>query len=147
MKWRSSKRRGTCRFSPVRHTSLPGSPSRNTSAWGLTDITAAHGGDPISALTPALFAIDPTTGARTPLNAWTKLRLSPIRNSPGAITIDYPAGAPGFDTLHTGVGAHPPRALQVEAWLGGDATGALRGYLLRKGGDSGWTFGGHSASI
>ncbi|QJY46648.1 hypothetical protein [Pseudonocardia broussonetiae] len=100
----------------------------------------------MAALTPALFAVDGST--LIPLPAWTKLQLAPQRNSPGSVTVDYLAGADGFDVLHDGVGARPPRALEIEVWLGGNATGALRGYLLRKGGDalspdSSWTFGGH----
>lgn len=74
--------------------------------------------------------------------------MSPQRNSPGALSVEYPAGAPGFTLIRDSIGAQPPRALEVEVWLGGSATGALRGYLLNKGGDSltpgdSWSFSGH----
>ena len=99
-------------------------------------------------LVPALFAVAADGVTLTPLPAWTKISLSPQRNSQGSLTVEYPAGAPGFSTIHDGVSAYPLRALEVRVWLGGNATGALGGWLVQKSGDdltpgSGWSFSGH----
>ena len=104
---------------------------------------AAPGG----VLVPSVYAVD-RDGSLIPLPAWTSLKPSPQRNSQGSISIDYPAGAPGFEVLDEGVSAHPLRALEIRIWLGGSQEGALGGWLTNKSGDdlepgSGWTFTGH----
>lgn len=106
--------------------------------------TPAPGG----VLVPALFAVGPDGSTLTPLPSWSKITVSPVRNSPGAISVDYPADTPGFDVLHAGVSANPLHALEIRVWLGGNATGALGGWLVSKSGDdltpgSRWTFSGH----
>jgi chondroitinase B-like protein/glycosyl hydrolase family 16 len=113
--------------------------------------TVAAGPPPPAApggvLVPSVYAVD-QTGKLTPLSAWTKLKVSPVRNSMGAIQLEYPAGAPGFSTLHGNVSAHPLRALEIRVWLGGSQEGALGGWLVQKAGDDlvpgdAWTFTGH----
>jgi glycosyl hydrolase family 16 len=113
--------------------------------------TVAAGPPPPAApggvLVPSVYAVD-QTGKLTPLSAWTKLKVSPVRNSMGAIQLEYPAGAPGFSTLHENVSAHPLRALEVRVWLGGSQEGALGGWLVQKSGDDlvpgdAWAFTGH----
>lgn len=126
-------------------------------ALGL-DSTAAYGRPTVAAepppptapggvLVPSVYAVNPD-GTLTPLPSWTTLKPTPVRNSMGSISIDYPAGAPGFETLSEGVSAHPLHALEVRIWLGGSQEGALGGWLTNKAGDdltpgSSWTFTGH----
>jgi hypothetical protein len=102
---------------------------------------------PGGVLVPSVYAVD-RTGKLIPLPAWTKLDISPVRNAPGSISIDYPAGAPGFSALFDNVSAYPLRALEVRIWLGGSQEGALGGWLTQKAGDDlipggTWTFDGH----
>lgn len=103
---------------------------------------------PGGVLVPALFAVGSDGTTLTPLPNWSKISVSPVRNSPGAISVDYPAGADGFTTLHEGVSSNPLKVLEVRLWLGGNATGALGGWLVSKAGDDltpgdTWTFSGH----
>ncbi len=102
---------------------------------------------PGGVLVPSVYAVG-RDGELSPLSSWTKLKIDPVRNSMGAFTLDYPAGAPGFSTLDDGVSAHPLRALEVRIWLGGSQEGALGGWLTNKAGDDltegdSWTFTGH----
>jgi len=111
---------------------------------GVAPPTPAPGG----VLVPALFAVGSDGSTLTPLPDWSKISVSPVRNSPGAISVDFPAGGDGFDALDAGVSANPLHALEVKIWLGGNATGALGGWLVSKSGDdltpgSMWTFTGH----
>ena len=103
---------------------------------------------PGGVLVPALFAVGADGTTLTPLTEWSKITLSPVRNSPGSLTIEYPAGAPGFSVLDDRISAYPLRALEVRIWLGGNASGAIGGWLVQKEGDdltpgSMWTFSGH----
>jgi hypothetical protein len=128
----------------------PGIPSEE--AFGQTTAFSA-GAEPTPAVggvfVPSLWAIDKNTGATIPLPKWSKITVSRPRQNLGAITIDYPADAIGFSTLAGGVQANPPKALEFRIWLGGNATGALGGWLVAKsatnrlvpGGT--WTFTGH----
>lgn len=113
--------------------------------------TVAAGEPPPTApggvLVPSIYAVG-RDGKLTPLHSWTKLSPSPLRNSMGAFTLEYPAGAPGFSVLDENVSAHPLRALEVRIWLGGSQEGALGGWLTNKEGDdllpgTTWTFTGH----
>lgn len=75
----------------------------------------------------SLWAVDPSTGALSPLPDYTQLTVSPQRNAPGAITVVYPADGINYNLLHNNVTAD--RDLEVEIWLSGSQTGRLRGYL------------------
>lgn len=105
-------------------------------AVGMTDEVASEEIEPpggeASTLTPDLYAIDPDTGVLTPLPGWLRLAISPVRNDPGAISVDYPAGADGFDVLDGGVTADPPRVLRVEIRVGGSRQGRRTGWLVQK---------------
>jgi hypothetical protein len=103
---------------------------------------------PGGVLVPTLFAVARDGVTLSPLPRWTSIKLSPVRDSAGALEITYPAGAPGFDLLHDNVSAVPLRALEIRVWLGGSQEGALGGWLVQKSGDdltpgSEWTFSGH----
>jgi hypothetical protein len=102
---------------------------------------------PGGVLVPALFAVAQDGTTLTPLPNWSKITISPVRNSPGSVSIEYPADAPGFDTLNDAVSAYPLKIMEFRLWLGGNATGALGGWLVQKSGDdltpgSMWTFTG-----
>jgi hypothetical protein len=111
-------------------------------------VGAAPAPAPGGVLVPSLWAVGADGSTLTPLPAWTKLSIDPVANSPGALSVDYPAGAPGFSTLQDNVAAYPVRALEVRIWLGGNATSARGGWLVQKSGDdllpgSNWSFSGH----
>lgn len=96
-------------------------------------------------LNVALWAVDRTTGALVALPQWRKLSFSRVQNTPGAISVEYPADDAGFDTLRANITAD--RDLEVEIWLGGRASTALRGILQQARGDdvtpgAVWTFSG-----
>jgi hypothetical protein len=102
---------------------------------------------PGGTLVPSVWAVG-RDGKLTPLPSWTKLSLSEVTNSAGSLSLEYPAGTPGFQTLADNVSAHPLRALEIRIWLGGSQEGALGGWLVSKAGDdllpgSTWTFVGH----
>lgn len=93
----------------------------------------------------SLYAVHPTTGALVPLPDFTKLTLSPQRNSAGSITVDYPSTGINFALLRDTITGD--RDLEVEIWNFGSPSGALRGYLQEAAGDdvaedAGWTFAG-----
>lgn len=97
------------------------------------------------ALNVALWAVDRATGALIALPQWRKLSFSRIQNTPGAISVEYPADGVGFSTLRSNI--TQDRDLEVEIWLGGRASTALRGILkLARGDDvepgAVWTFSG-----
>ena len=92
------------------------------------------------------WAIHPTTGTRVALPDVASWTLSPILNSPGALSLNYPADGLNFATLDQFVTER--RDLEVEIWFRGRAQGALRGVLCEKSGDlveagAVWSFGGH----
>ncbi len=92
------------------------------------------------------WAIHPTTGARVALPDVVSWSLSPIFNSPGAVSLSYPAHGLNFATLDAFVTER--RDLEVEVWFRGRVQGALRGLLCEKSGDlveagATWSFGGH----
>jgi hypothetical protein len=80
-----------------------------------------------AALTLALWAVDPDDGHLIPLPHRTKLSVSPTRNSPGEITVEYPAHGRNAYLLREL--ADDDRDLEVEIWLHGSREGALRGLL------------------
>ena len=94
----------------------------------------------------SIWAVDPDTGALAALPDYTKLTMSPERNGPGSISLDYPRDGLNFSLLRNAVTAD--RDLEVEIWNFGNSTGALRGYLQESSGDdvaedaSVWTFAG-----
>lgn len=93
----------------------------------------------------SLYAVHPSTGALVPLPDYTKLTLSPQRNSAGSITVDYPSTGINFALLRDTVTGD--RDLEIEVWNFGSPDGALRGYLQEAAGDdvaedAGWTFAG-----
>lgn len=92
------------------------------------------------------WAIHPVTGARIALPDVVSWSLSPIFNSPGAVSLSYPAHGLNFATLDAFVTER--RDLEVEVWFRGRVQGALRGLLCEKSGDlveagATWSFGGH----
>lgn len=120
-----------------------GAPTVTVGAAPARPVVAAAAG-PI----PMLFAVDPSTRQLQPLHGWTSLKVSPQRNSVGALSVTCPVGAPCWARLDGGVGADPLRALEVRLWLGGTQEGALGGWLVQKAGDDlgpdrAWTFDGH----
>ena len=94
----------------------------------------------------SIWAVDPDTGALAALPDYTKLTMSPERNGPGSISLDYPRDGLNFSLLRRAITAD--RDLEVEIWNFGNNTGALRGYLQESSGDdvaedaSVWTFAG-----
>lgn len=116
-------------------------------SMGAVSVTigAAPPDQPITDLTLSLFAIDPDTGYGIPLPDFAKLTLSPLRNSGGSLTVDYPANGVNFDVLRDAI--TNGRDVEVEIWVSGTSLGARRGYLQEAAGDdvaegSVWTFGG-----
>jgi hypothetical protein len=128
----------------------PGIPSEE--AFGQTT-TFTVGAPPDAAVggvfVPSLWAVDKNTGQQIPLPRWSKISISRVRHQLGTVTIDYPADGVGFSTLASGVQANPPKALEFRLWLGGNATGALGGWLVAKSASNRlvpggtWTFTGH----
>lgn len=95
-------------------------------------------------LNVSLWAVG-TGGTLTPLPGFAKLDFSRERNAVGSVSVDYPAGAAGFSLLRAGV--VDDRDVEVEIWLGGRRTGALRALLEQTSGDdldarAVWTFSG-----
>lgn len=94
----------------------------------------------------SIWAVDPDTGNLAALPDYTKLTMSPERNGPGSISLDYPRDGLNFGLLRRAITAD--RDLEVEIWNFGNSTGALRGYLQESSGDdvaedaSVWTFAG-----
>ena len=94
----------------------------------------------------SLWAVNPTTGALSALPDWTKLTISPERNGPGAISLEYPSTGLNFAILRDTITAD--RDLEIEVWNLGSNTGSLRGYLQESAGDDvdedkvTWTFAG-----
>jgi hypothetical protein len=96
-------------------------------------------------LVVSLWAVHPTSGALVALPDFTRLTLSPQRNSAGSISLDYPAEGLNFDLLRNTITGD--RDLEVEIWSIGSTTKALRGYLQEASGDDvaegkTWTFAG-----
>ncbi|TAK32324.1 MAG: hypothetical protein EPO40_03075 [Myxococcaceae bacterium] len=101
----------------------------------------------MTTLIPRLYAVDKTTGALSPIDGWSKIELSPVRNEAGAITVEMAAGAPGYSTLAAGIDAALNKDVEVEIHVSGSATGRFRGFLQQKAGDDlgrgkKWTFSG-----
>lgn len=100
----------------------------------------------LSLLNASLWVVDRSTGSLTPLPHWVKLNASPIRNSPGAINVEYPVRGRGFDLLRAGT-LGDGTDVEVELWLGGSRTGARRALLMQTDGEdldgrTTWTFSG-----
>lgn len=96
-------------------------------------------------LIPSVWAVDSVTGALTALPHVVKLAVSPIRNSPGQIVVEYPVYGLRHELLAANV--TQDRDLEVEIWLAGKSAGALRGKLTDTVGDdlaedAVWTFTG-----
>ncbi|MGH8883325.1 MAG: hypothetical protein ACRD0P_39295, partial [Stackebrandtia sp.] len=116
-------------------------------SMGAVSVTigAAPPDQPITDLTLSLFAIDATTGYGIPLPDFAKLTLSPLRNSGGSLSVDYPATGRNFAVLRDAI--TNGRDVEVEVWVSGTSAGARRGYLQEAAGDDVaeggvWTFGG-----
>lgn len=112
---------------------------------GAGSLVASGHASTSGVLNVALWAVDRTTGALIALPRWRRLSFSRIQGTPGAISVEYPADGAGFDTLRANVTAD--RDLEVEIWLGGRASTALRGILQVARGDdvapgAVWTFSG-----
>lgn len=94
----------------------------------------------------SIWAVDPDTGQLTALPDFTKLTMSPERNGPGSISLEYPRDGLNFHVLRDTITAD--RDLEVEIWNFGNNRGALRGYLQESSGDdiaedqTAWTFAG-----
>lgn len=73
------------------------------------------------------------SGVLAPLPAFQKLELSRERNGVGAVAVDYPAAGKGFGYLRAGI--EQDRPIEVEMWLGGASTGALRAWVTQTEGD------------
>lgn len=109
-------------------------------------LTASAAVRPGQALIVALWAVDRATGALVPLPHYTDLTLSREANAPGAISVEYPTTGKNWAVLRDGV--TDKRDLEVEIWLGGRQSSALRGLLMQASGDDAaeggtWTFAGH----
>lgn len=96
-------------------------------------------------LVVALWAVDPTTGTLTALPDYTSLSLHRVRNGAGEISLNYPTTGLNWSVLRNTV--DDDRDLEVELWLTGSPTRALRGYLQEASGDDvsedgTWTFAG-----
>lgn len=127
-------------IAPATRTTLTGA-----TLTGRGTLTAAAVGGAAGALNVSVWAVDPDGGALTPLPDWTKVEFTRIRDSPGAISLEYPASGSGFEALRGNVTAD--RDLEVEIWLGGRQSTALRGILNTAAGDdvaetAVWTFTG-----
>jgi hypothetical protein len=88
-------------------TIIPGSVT-SAEAFGRPRLVggASPAPAPGGVLVPTLFAVAADGQTLTPLPFWTKISISPVRNSPGSLSIEYPAGAPGSPPCTTG---SPPR--------------------------------------
>lgn len=121
--------------------------------WGAPVVTvgAAPPDLPVTDLTISLFAIDPSEGRGLPLPDFVSLTLSPERNSPGSISVDYPAEGINFGFLREAI--TDGRDVQVEIWVSGTSNRALRGYLQEAQGDDTnedgeiWTFAGQFLEV
>lgn len=95
-------------------------------------------------------AVDPDTGAQTPLPDVAAWSLSPVRHHTGAVTIDYPAAGRRFDVLHKHVAED--RDLEVVVRVGGVERPQLAAILSEASGDTVdpeavWTFTGRFLSV
>ena len=131
---------------PVPLVAVPDStPSRLRIGAPSVTLGAAPPDQPVTDLSISLFAINPVTGAGTPLPDFAKFTPSPIRNSGGSISLDYPEGGTNFAVLRDAITAG--RDVEIEIWTSGTSRGARRGYLQEAQGDDTaedgtWTFGG-----
>ncbi|HYH26976.1 MAG TPA: hypothetical protein VD834_16645 [Blastococcus sp.] len=129
---------------PVEQTVSPTSiPSRLRFGAPSVTVGAAPPDQPITDLSISLFAITATGAAALP--DFTRLTLSPLRNSGGSISVDYPPTGENFAVLRDAITSG--RDVEIEVWTSGTAQGALRGYLQEAEGDDtaedgGWTFAG-----
>lgn len=79
------------------------------------------------------WAIHPTTGVRVPLPDIDSWSLSPIANSSGALSLQYPVIGRNFATLNQFV--TEKRDLEVEVWFDGAQVNARRGILYERSSD------------
>jgi hypothetical protein len=106
-------------------------------------IGAAPPDQPITDLTISLYAVTPDGNVALP--DFESLELSPLRNSGGSITLDYPPTGVNFAVLREAITGG--RDIEVEIWTSGTSAGALRGYLDQAEGDDtaeagAWKFAG-----
>lgn len=118
-------------------------PSRARVAAPSFRIGAAPPDLPVTDLTISLFAVTPFGAAALP--DFVQLTLSPVRNSSGSITLEYPVTGRNFSILRDAITGG--RDVEVEIWTSGTSRGALRGYLQEASGDDtaesgSWQFGG-----
>lgn len=111
-----------------------------TGYWGSI-VPLPVGGE----LAVAVFHIDPTTGVYTPLPDVATLEVSPQRNAPGALSLQYPVDGRSFDLLRSIAEADVD--VEVAIWLHGRDAESMRGLLGEASGDQAdpdatWTFSG-----
>lgn len=99
------------------------------------------------ALNVSAYAIHPDTGRLVPLPEFSALTVSPILNEPGAMEIQYPKDGKNFDLLRSNI--TEDRDIEVEVWLSGRQSSALRFILMESSGDdvgegAVWSFSGPS---
>jgi hypothetical protein len=129
---------------PVIQTIAPDSiPSRARVGVPAVTVGAAPPGLPVTDLTISLYAI--VDGEALALPDFASLTLSPLRNSGGSITLDYPPTGLNFAVLRDAITGG--RDVEIEIWMSGTSFGAMRGYLQEASGDDtaeagGWQFGG-----
>lgn len=87
----------------------------------------------LDALNLSLWAVDPATAAITPLPHATNLSVDLVRNGIGKVTVDYPYYGQGFALLADNV--TDDRDLEVEIWVTGKQSAALRAILTDTAGD------------
>jgi len=118
-------------------------PSRAIVGAPSVTIGAAPPDQPVTDLSLSLFAITPDGVFALP--DFTQLTLSPVRNSAGSLTLEYPVTGVNFTVLRDAITGG--RDVEVEVWTSGTSQGALRGYLQEAAGDDTaegdtWQFGG-----
>lgn len=82
-------------------------------------------------LAPSFWAV--TSSGLVPLPHFVKLAVSPVRNGVGSVEVEYPAWGKNAAVLRAL--ADEDRDLEVEIWLAGRQSGALRGILSDSTGD------------
>lgn len=130
---------------PLHQTIRPDSiPSRARVGAPSLTLGSAPPDLPVTDLTISLYAI--TATGPVPLPSFAKLTLSPMRNSAGSISIEYPVNGRNFSVLRDAI--TNGRDVEIEIWTSGTSQGARRGYLNEAAGDdtaedgNTWSFSG-----
>ncbi len=106
------------------------------------DVRALPAGGPLDI---SLWVLDSADNYVGPLPDYQKVTLSPVANSAGSISIDYPAAGLNWHLLHDIILGN--RDLELAVWVGGRDEGSLRALVLEGQGDevseqAVWTFTG-----